>query len=382
MENTSNERHLPIHIDNLNRLNLIYNLTYSDGEYYQSFQYDKHMLCYNDEARGMHRHTWLSYPDNVLLSVTIPKSQPYYLFQFKYPIMNEDIMVMEHIEGELLSLYYDKRINKWKITMDVNQQDPHTVLSTFYELFNITMAQTLNDIAMLEYLPKDHSYTFLLKIPSMALYINNQEPELYLISVYKIQDATSVYISQNEYENWCIFKDVNNSIKMPKYYDFDTYKQLSEKEILQSYGSSISGMVVKHRITGEFCKILTEHYKNHKSLMDIEPLVRYKYLCILRTGKIGEYINTFPSIKNDFLKMNDIYNQFMNRVYYAYNNKYKYKQDNLYDLKYYAVIRKIHQQYYMSQSRVNSIAINRNTIKKYMNQCDPKQIYYLLHCTV
>jgi len=373
---------MDIDLDNLNKMNLTHKLSYSDGEYYQSFQYDKGMLCYNDEKRSLHRQTWLSYPDNKLLSISIPKSLHDNEFKTRYPVIDENILVVEHIEGELLSLYYDKRINKWKLTMDNNLSNPHIVLSIFYDIFNTSDNQTLNDIAMLNYFAKDYSYTFILKIPSINLYRNIKEPELYLISVYKIEDRSSEYISPIEYENWSIFKEVNNIIKMPQYYNIDKYSELSERELSQTYGTTISGMIVKNIITGELCKILTSQYKLYIDLLRIEPIIRYKYLCIIRIGKINEYIKVYPNIKNEFLKMKDIYNQFINCLYYAYNNKYKYKLDNQYDTKINTIIRKIHQQIYMSQPRENSIAINRNTIKKYMNSCDPNHLYYLLHCTV
>jgi len=227
MEDISLRTRHTFNVDDLNRLKLIYRITYSDGDYYQSFQYDTTMLCYDDTRRGLHRLTLLSYPSNKLLTNSIPKSQPYNIFVSKYPIIDDNIIVTQHIEGVIVNMFYDKENNTWKLAKGDTAIDYNTIIDAFKSIFYLSVDQKLNDIAMLEYLPKDCSYTFILKIPTYILYRNCQEPEIYLIAVYRIEDNISENISPVEYENWSILNDVNNVIKIPQCYDINDYSEVS-----------------------------------------------------------------------------------------------------------------------------------------------------------
>jgi len=385
MENATNIKNYAITIENLNRMNLIHKIVYSEGTYYRSYNYDKNILCYNDVKMRIHRLTILSYPENELLTFTIPKSLTYNTFTEKYPTIDDDIAICEYVEGVLINLFYDNRICKWKVSVDrdskIDDINNDSILNIIKDVFNVEEHDDINDIALFEYLPKDHSYTFVLKVPSKNLYVTCSRPEIYLIAVYRLDGLNAMYISPREYENWDIIREANNVIRLPSYYNnIEEYSQLSNKSIPDMIEDRIAGIMIKNMNTGEQCKVAMNAYIKHRELMSIDPLSRYKYLCVRRVNKITEYVSVFPNMKTDFFKMNTLYNHLINRLHSAYIHKYIHKQGGINDQTYITIIHHIHHELYMpTVKRNHSIAINRNTIKSYLDSFEPEKVFRILH---
>lgn len=383
---TSNVRY-KIDVDKLNmQLILTHMIVYNDGSYYNVFNYDKEILCYNDNNNRMHRLTILSFPENNILAFSPPKSLTYNTFITKYPEIDHRITVNEYIEGIMVNLFYDSRSELWKLaTLDniniINTDGNDNITCEFKRAFQHDSNQPLNDIVIFQYLPKVYSYTFALKPINTNLYKQVDRPEVYIISVYQINKDVVDYISPNEYENWSIFTNVNNIIKLPRRYD--NIQQYSEIINNNSYAFSddkLAGVIIKNIDTGEQCKLLMDNYEQYMKLMNVMPLNRYKYICLVRINKISEYLLLFPRLTDDFYKMKEVYNQLIKTIRTAYVDRYIKKNNNLIEDKYVTIIYKMHHNVYLpSLHTKNNIVINRNIIKEYLKRMDPKLVFELLH---
>ena len=109
MEIMTNNARYQIDIDKLNMQRLTRMIIYNDGSYYNVFNYDKELLCYNDNKNRIHRLTILSFPENNILAFSPPKSLTYNTFITKYPVIDDRISVTEYIEGVMINLFYDSR---------------------------------------------------------------------------------------------------------------------------------------------------------------------------------------------------------------------------------------------------------------------------------
>ena len=386
MESMTNNLRYQIDIDKLNSQRLTNRIVYNHGLLYNVFNYDKEMLCYNDDKNRTHRMTILSYPENNILAFTLPKSLTYNTFTTKYPRMNDSITVTEYIEGIMVNLFYDSRSNLWKLaTLDniniiiVDGND--NIMYDFKRAFQQDINKPLNDIIVFQYLPKEYSYTFVLKPVITNLYNQVVRPEVYIISVYQINNDVVNYVSPNEYENWTIFTNVNNVIKIPCRYDnVRQYSEITKSNSYHFSNDKIAGVVIKNTDTGEQCKILMENFEKYMKMLCVMPLNRYKYLCLNRINRVTEFLTFFPQLKGDFYIMKDIYNQLIRIIRDAYADKYIKQNNKFIPDKYIQIIYKLHHTVYLqSLNRKHNIVINCNIIKDYMKKMDPKLVLELLY---
>lgn len=386
MEIMTNNARYQIDIDKLNMQRLTRMIIYNDGSYYNVFNYDKEMLCYNDNKNRIHRLTILSFPENNILAFSPPKSLTYNTFITKYPVIDDRISVTEYIEGVMINLFYDSRSKLWKLaTLDniniVNSDGYDYITCEFKRAFQVDSNQTLNDIVIFEYLPKDYSYTFILKPVSTNLYKEVNRPEVYIISVHQINENVVNYITPNEYENWSIFTNVNNIIQLP--YRYDNIKEYSEITTNNSYNFSDNkpaGVIIKNNETGELCKIFMDNYDKYVKMMSVTPLNRYKFTCLNRINKIKEYLTLFPRLRNEFYKMKEVYDQLIRTIHTAYVDRYIQQNNNFIEDKYVTIIYQIHHRVYLqSLKQKNNIVINCNIIRNFMKKMDPKLVFELLH---
>ena len=115
----------------------------------------------------MYRSVIFSYPEKKILSFTPVKSIPSSTFMQKYPTIKDNIFINEYIEGVMIQLFYDFRVNCWTIATkgnigckygfyNKNQnvcQNPHQNQNTFYNMFldalHANKNESLNQLAII-----------------------------------------------------------------------------------------------------------------------------------------------------------------------------------------------------------------------------------------
>jgi hypothetical protein len=345
------------------------------GKLYNTMSYDEEYLCKDDMDTGMHRSTIVSIPEQKLLSFSPPKTISMNKFKLLYQNL-DDIVMHEYIDGRMIQLFYDYRIQSWRINSICKKEE--VALLDIDERSFISAAQgdtqkPLNDMAILEYFPKNHCYTFI---------IRNQitlDSSLFLLSVYKICESNFIlHIPQYEFQNWTTFTNLYGIICFPKPCVIGmSYADMNENVY---YNYTPKKWILTNNQTGIQTSVSTNEYKLMKQSIRIPDITKYQYLCLQRINKHDEYVSYFRRRKKDFYEIKQLYDQFIRNIHEMYINYYIKKCVDSIPLKYKNHLYQIHTLYYIrGMNRNNPIIVTKHIIKEYFDKKDPYEIKSLLN---
>lgn len=344
-------------------------MVYFDKYQYYVFCYDKDMLCYNDNEIKLYRAVIYSHPEQKLLGYFPPKSLNYSQFKCYYPNITSNIQVSEYIRGEMINLFYDSRCDKWRIVTQSNVSKTN-ILSKFMSTFHINQD---NCSPILDYLPRDKTYTFILKNTFMKN-INDDDNRFYLISVYEIDTNIVKYIPNIDYENWSILRDIEGIIYFPKKYDIESHADLND------IPEEIDGFVVKDIYTGATTKIINGNTIIKESMSKIDPYYTFEYLCLRRIDKLYEYNRIYHKTRNIRYAIHLEYERLLTMVHQHYMNVHIFKKNVLIPDKYKQYVNLLHTRVYIpSIKKGNKSKITRNCVKEYLNTLNPSELLHLLY---
>jgi hypothetical protein len=366
----------------------------SYGNYFL-LQYDKSCLCFDDNINSMYKSVVFSNPEKKILCFSPIKSIPKYVFTERYPVINDEIMISQCIDGIMINLFYDHRIELWKIATKggiggnyvfcnnknepKNESKTESVYDVFLDTLSASKYETLNELEIIKLLPKNVSYTFILQHPKNTISKPVKTPHLYLIAVYLIKsDVNEVeYIPPTVYEKWDLFNDLNGIIEFPKQYYTQQYESITNID----YGIDY---IITNIRTGEHCKIKSYYRYLLKKTIHIDSTIQYQYFCMRRIGKIKEYIQMFPKHKKAFYTIQDDYEYFISTIHELYCLCYVYKSMNTEDIEsiYFTHIYKLHHEVYLpSLSRKKTQKpqkIYRKTVRKYFDSMEPRELLFIM----
>lgn len=359
-----------VHTDKIQQQISVYN-----GKVYNTLYYDEDVLCTDDMDTGMYRSTVVAIPERKLLAFAPPKTISLSKFKTLYSSL-DNIVMHEYIDGRMLQLYYDNRILSWRLTPLISKNEytiPHIDEHAFIIAMQGNMLEPLNNLAVLEMLPKNYCYTFTIRTQTSF------QSSLYLLAVYQIQESNLILpIPQNEYQSWPVFADVNGVICFPKPCIIgNSYAELAE-DVLYTYVPK--KWVLTNNQTGLQTTISTNEYKLMKRSAELNELTKYQYLCLQRIGKQDDYLKHMSSRKREFYEIKHLYDWFIRTVHEMYIAYYITKSADKLPVKYKTHIEQIHQLYYISSlNRKTPTLITKHIVKKYFDKKDPHEIKYLLN---
>jgi hypothetical protein len=345
------------------------------GKLYNTISYDEDYLCKDDMDTGMHRSTIVAIPERKILSFSPPKTISMNKFKSLYQTL-DDIVIHEYIDGRMIQLFYDYRILSWRIN-PIGKKGEVIPLDIDERAF-ISAAQgdtqkPLNDMAMLEYFPKNHCYTFI---------IRNQmtfDSSLFLVSIYKLYESNFIlHIPQYEFQSWTTFTNLSGIICFPKPSAIGmSYADMNENIY---YNYTPQKWILTNNQTGIQTSVSTNEYMLMKQSIQIPDITKYQYLCLQRMNKQDEYMNYFRKTKNDFYEIKQLYDQFIRNIHEMYINYYIKKCVDVIPLKYKNHLHKIHTLYYIrALNRNKPILMTKHIIKEYFDKKDPYEIKSLLN---
>jgi hypothetical protein len=376
--------------------------------FYYILNYDKTLTCFDNKIAGLYRSVIFAYPEKVLLSYCPAKSFLLNTFIEKYPKINEDIYINEFVDGVMVNLFYDYRIEKWEIATKTkiggnykkfsnSKMNKSTFKKMFMDVFSNNEETTeINDIPLIKLLSKYYSYSFILRHPDMWRSSPFLYPEIYVVAVYRIYNHMTEYVPPFEYENWDIFKNINSVIQFPnrkrniKTYDelFDTCNGIYDLSKKQSF---FKGFMITNTITGERTKIITDSYIERNKRTIIEPNLQYQFFCLNRIFHLSKkttnekkinnlnWIKNCPIFKKQFFKINELMEEFIKKTHEAYLSLYVLKDKLEISPKYYTHIYKIHHGIYLPslKNKSEKIKITRQVIQNYFYNMEPRELLFL-----
>ena len=384
---------------------------------YKILNYDKNCICFDDVLSSRYRSVILSTPGNQIFSFSSPKSIPLAEFTKRHPEIHSGIYINEWVEGVMINLFFDERIQRWEISTKSaiggnyyfyhNQHNCENIdnKTTFYEMFmdalKVDRTRRLNDIPLLESFEKGYSYSFVLQHPENHIILKHDRPKLYLVGVYDIDIFNRVIsIPPSVYEEWDIFQGL---IDFPKQYtplmnSNDTAVQSSSKlsvtdsnpqwyNNITHYAEFSSAMTCEKGImitdlnSGDRTSVLNPNYELYKKTRKINPNIYYQYLCLRSTAKVDSFLLSFPSYQPLFNELEIIYKQWICDLHSSYLSFYVKKDGQPIQDKYMYHIRRIHKEMYIPtiKNTLEKPKIRKQEVNTYFSGLDPNEQLYHLH---
>ena len=366
---------------------------------YTILNYDDKVICNDDTKHGMYRSIILSSPENKIVCFSPPKSIELDSFISQNPEINDSILVNEIIEGTMINLFYDKRLESWEIAskgavggnywfyrnqypnVDESDRKQLTFREMFLEAFRAN-TDNINDLPFLEFFPKDYCYNFVLQHPENHIVLNISSPIAYLVGVYHIREQNKVVmITPHVFEEWDCFLNIRGMLEFPSRPDEYNYEKL--RETYCSYYSPYHcvGLMFTNLKTGERCNMENPAYASVRELRGNNPNLQYQYLCLRRIGKVMDFLNYFPQYKTVFYKFHTQYNEFINTLHQSYISYYVRKTGVTISKKYFPLVYKLHHEIYIPSLVSNSkIIMRRNVIADFVSiNVTPSEVLFYLN---
>jgi len=350
------------------------------------------------ETNPIYRSIVLSHPEKNLLSFSPPQSIPVDDFIKKNPEITDDIYINECIEGTMIHLFYDPRIESWEIATKSAVGANYWYYRTQYKGVNEDAPQRtfrqmvadafrnegdLNNTPFLKYLPKEYSYTFVLKHPANHIVQTVEYPVIYLVAVYHICDNRAIYIPAVIYEEWDCFLNIRGIIEFPPHFedsvDYEFYRTTYPE-------SRFMGYMMTNVRTGDRCHIENPEYARLRELRGNHANLQYQYLELRKTGLLSEFLREFPLYRDLFFAFYTQYRDFLVTLHQCYVAYYIKKDGKRCPKQYFPLIYKLHHQVFlvakasgekriMRKNEVNAFldTVSSGYLMHYMNYTDVEQ---------
>ena len=325
--------------------------------------------------------------ENKVVSFAPPKSVLTEDFFKKFSKKTEDIIAQDFVEGTMINVFYDHKIQCWKIatrnTIDAevsfyknNITGTKETGKTFKKMFEEACKE--NNL-IIDTLNPQFCYSFVLQHPDNRIVVPFKRPQLYLVEVYEIiQLEQSVnIITQNlslvrSHGSWNM-----TSIRFPETYEFTTYSELIDKFASANTPYDIMGIVIKNLKTNERTKIRNPIYEEVRHLKGNHPKLQYQYLHLRKNGKLPEYLKYYPENKKSFAVIRDKVHLFTNTLHTNYLACYvkKEKPLNEYEAQYKTHMYKIHE-IYKNELIPSKLFVTNTIVQKYVNNLEPALLFY------
>jgi hypothetical protein len=361
-----------------------------------------------DIALGIYKSIVVNPDDNTILCFTPPKTVTMDFFKENNPDMNSpDILINEIIEGTMLTLFYDPRIESWELASKgaiggnywfyrtqykqsrSNPAQP-TFRKMFLEAFRACDDEDINDLTCLQELSKEYCYNFIVQHPSNHIVLQIESPVAYLVSVYHLKGGTVTAIPATIYEEWNCFLGIRGLVEFPKRFDEDSYDKLEEVYCSMMSPRDIVGLMFTNLKTGIMASLENPTYKEVRELRGNNPNLQYQYLCLLRMGKVMDFLNFFPQYKDVFYRFYKEFHEFVTNVHQSYISYYVRKSGQRISKKYFPLIYKLHHEVFLpslvkregdndNDNNSNRIIMRRTEIGKRLVEMPPSELIYYLN---
>ena len=256
-----------------------------------------------------------------------PKSIAPETFMATHPVVNENMVAEEFVEGTMLNVFFNAGV--WEVatkqTIGANVRFYTNNVDTFYSMFLDAMQTTGLTLDMLD---KKNSYSFVLQHPKNRIVVPFQNATLYLVAVYQITlvEETNMY----DIVSVSIPAALTSCVKTPERYDgWDTYEDLIQHYASINTPYECLGFMMRDPLTGERAKIRNPVYERVRHLRGNQPKLMYHYLCLRKEGKVGEFLSYFPEHKSAFASYRNQMHAFTQNIFQYYIQCYMKKMNPL-----------------------------------------------------
>lgn len=357
-----------------------------NNQKYKVIRYNKTNLTYDIiPTYGLCRSVIVN-SNNQVVCFSPPKSVKSDSFIEKYNIKSETLIAEEFVEGTMINVFWDQNIGlsgAWEIST----RNTVGAVSSFYKSPNSKTFRTMfleaaaNNKLDLDTLHKNFCYSFVLQHPENRIVVPFKTPQLYLISMYIIDnsDKNDIKVYSVDKSNFLNLHS-NTTIKIPTVYNWNTYADLVDKYASMNTSYDVLGVVVYNNETGERTKIRNPVYEEVRQLRGNQPKLQYQYLCLRKEGKVGDFLKYYPENKKEFSNFRDQLHLFTNTLFMNYISCYIKKEKPLLEFseQYRTHMFNIHKQY-LDDLKEKKMYVTNTVVIKYVNNIHPSLMMFCLN---
>jgi hypothetical protein len=185
----------------------------------------------------------------------------------------------------------------------------------------------LQKIPLLEILPKDYSYSFVIQHPANHIVMNLTSVAVYLVSVFHVGDHANTnlveWISPVHYETWPQFSSKYSTIQFPRKYEITSYEDLWSTYCSPESKNHSVGVMIHNLANGERTIMRNHNYVDLRFLRGNHPNMQYKYFELRsQPREMQTFLANFPQYVNMFATFEEQFAEFVQQVHSAYISYY------------------------------------------------------------
>ena len=368
--------------DDFNFKNLIVKKINNKGTHYTLIKYDKNFLSHCDASSYGLCRSIIANDKNKIVCFSPPKSINENKFMDKYPVLDNNFIVEELVEGTMINMFYNNE--RWEIStksvIGANTRFFKTSVKTnFRKMFFDAFFHSGITYEMLD---TKFCYSFVLQHPHNRIVVPFTEPYLKLIAIYHVETNKEGDIVVNivdKYNYWLNYLNLT-SVLVNDTYETEPYDILKQKYASMNTSYDILGYVVYNKNTGERMKVRNPMYEEVKALRGNQTKLQFQYLSLRSQGKVSDYLKYYPENKRDFSKYRDDVHRFTSTLYsnYRYCFVKKAKPLKEYGNQFRTHMYHIHQIYLTHLMEQNKY-VDINVVINYVNRLKPNHLMYALN---
>jgi len=374
---------------NLDLNHLLYNnnlytkneVSYKDNSY-KIIKYNKEQfnsLSNEDQLKYMYLRSIILDNDNNLLVLSPAKSVNYEFFK-QYNNVDE-CYAEDFIDGTMINLYYDKKLQSWEICTrsNIGANNKFYNNKTFKEMFYEICYSIDFNLSMLS-LYKNYVYSFVIQHPCNRIVAPILNSSLFLIKVMDIENKGNNIYNVNFFNVQDFLKTTNiKSLCYCNRYKIDTYENIFNYYNNDNCPYYILGINIYNN-NGFRTKIRNKNYVNIKILKGNQPKLQYNYLCLKKEKKVKDFLFYFPEHSLEFQTYKSEIYDYTSKLYNNYVECF-IKKTNI--LKEFPHEYKIHMynlhKLYIESLKLENKYIDKKVVIDYVNNLQPAQQMYVIN---
>jgi hypothetical protein len=335
--------------------------------------------------------------NNEILCFSPPSAFPLEEFKKKNPVISSNIYANEIIEGTMINIFYDKRLEAWEISTRAtvggnywyyrNQysSNENATQLTFRQMFMECMGYYKDDdlscVELFKIFPTNFCYSFVMQHPANHMVLNITTPTLYLVSVYELNKTSVTYIPPPVYESWEIFSHPNTHIQFPQKYNLYSYEEYESQYASLYTTHHILGVMFTDLLTGERSSMTNVVYESVRKLRGNNPNLQYQFFALKDLDEKQKFLKYFPMYTDQFFEFSQEYQKFIGIVHQYYFEYYILKQPSITPIpkKYFIHVSRIHHNIYLPSLESGRIVITHKVVESYFNSMSSGELMHYMY---
>lgn len=280
---------------------------------YSIITYDKKNMGGKHSTIGLYRSVIVR--DQHVVCYSPPKSLAPEHFIEKYPVITNDIVVQEFVEGTMINAFWDTETSVWEIATRkvIGARASFSSEKLFRDMFFEAVDEC--GLNMDETLDKNMCYSFVLQHPDNRIVTPHKNPSLCLVAMYSFEDQTNI-IHHDIYDERYRVKNV----RVPNIYQYNDYNQV--QKIFTNASCFLMGVVIYNKTTDERMKYRNKKFETAKNIRGEKEKLKYLFQSLKREGRASQFLELFPQHTERFAEFNEDITKTANGLFRSYLNCY------------------------------------------------------------